>query len=186
MTQRKGEHGVDDDATLALRIATGADRDAEAALCRRWLPRVRAYGRVHLRDREAASDFAQDVLVVLLRALRAGEVEECERLAAYVSGVCRNVVRDWRRTDQRKQALLQRFGPGWDTNLPPPPSVDRERLAACLHGLEARDLAIVALTYFAGRSGDEIALELVMTAGSVRSARHRALAKLHQCLEAAT
>ncbi len=186
MPQSSGERAADGDAALALRIASGDDREAEAALCRRWLPRVRAYGRVHLRDADAASDVAQDILVVMLQALRAGRVEECDRLAAYVSGVCRNVVRDWRRTEQRKQVLLERFGPGWDASVPPAPTVDRERLAGCLNRLEARDRAIVALTYFAGRSGDEIALELVMAAGSVRVARHRALAKLHHCLEAAT
>ncbi len=183
MPQSSGERGDDGDVALALRVAAGEDPEAEAALCRRWLPRVRAYGRVHLRDADAASDVAQEILVVILRSLREGRVHGLNRLAAYVSGVCRNVVRDWRKTERRRHVLLERFGPGWDASVAPAPTVDRERLAGCLGELGARDQTIIALTYFAGRSGDEIARELVMTPGGVRVARHRALAKLHACIE---
>ena len=173
----------DDDGALAARIGAGDDREAEAILCRRWLPRVRAYGRVHMRDGHAASDVAQEILVVLIRALREGRVQERDRLAAYVSGVCRNVVRDWKKGEARRHELLERFGPAWDTTVPPAPSTDRARLTDCMNRLGARDRAIVVLTYFSDRSCDEIGRELEMNAGGVRVARHRALAKLHRCVE---
>ncbi len=171
-----------DDATLAERIGAGDDADAEAQLCRRWFPRIRAYGRLHLRDADAAADLAQEVLVVVIGALRERRVSETDRLAAYVSGVCRNVVRDWKKGERRRGALLQRFGPTWLETVTPPPQVEGARLSDCLGRLGTRDRAIVVLTYYADRDGDEIARQLGMSAGNVRVARHRALKQLLACL----
>jgi RNA polymerase sigma-70 factor (ECF subfamily) len=172
----------DDDAVLAARIGAGDDREAEARLCRRWFPRVRAYGRVHLRDADVAADLAQEVLVVVIRALRERRVTEVDRLAAYVSGVCRNVVRDWKKGERRRGALLERFGPSWAEIAAPAPSMERAQITSCLGRLTPRDRAIVLLTYFADRDGDEIARELDMTPGNVRVARHRALKQLLGCI----
>jgi RNA polymerase sigma factor (sigma-70 family) len=173
-----------DDAALAARIAGGDDAQAEAMLCRRWLPRVRAYGRVHLRDADAdaAADLAQEVLVIVIRALRERRVNEGERLAAYVSGVCRNVTRDWKKGERRRAALLDRFGPAWAQIAQPAPAVDRAQLARCLQSLSARGRAVVVLTYFGDKDGDEIARELGMSSGNVRVTRHRALEQLLECM----
>ena len=67
------------EAELARRIAAAApaiDREAEAALCRLLAPRVRLYGRRHLRDEEEARDLMQHVMVATLEKLRAGELRE--------------------------------------------------------------------------------------------------------------
>ena len=171
-----------EDASLARRIGAGDDVDAESRLCRRWFPRIRAYGRLHLRDADAAADLAQEVLVVVIGALRERRVTETDRLAAYVSGVCRNLVRDWKKGERRRGALLERFGPTWMERVAPPPSVEGSRLSECLGRLGARDRAIIALTYYADRDGDDIARELGMTVGNVRVARHRALKQLLACI----
>jgi RNA polymerase sigma factor (sigma-70 family) len=63
--------------------------------------------------------------------------------------------------------------------------LDRDRLADCLGRLSARDRAIVALTFYAERSADQIARELGTTSGNVRVLRHRALSRLQDCLEGA-
>jgi len=171
-----------DDASLAERIGAGDDPDAEAQLCRRWFPRVRAYGRLHLRDADAAADLAQEVLVVVIGALRERRVTDADRLAAYVSGVCRNIVRDWKKGERRRGARLQRFGATWLETVAPAPSVEGARLSECLGRLGPRDRAIVVLTYYADSDGDEIARELGMTTGNVRVARHRALKQLLACI----
>ena len=70
------------DEALARRIAGGppGSTDAEEAeLYRRFAPRVRLYGRRHLRDAAAADDLAQDVLLLTFERLRAGEVRRPER-----------------------------------------------------------------------------------------------------------
>ncbi len=171
-----------EDAALARRIAADRDGSAEALLCRRLFPRIRAYGMCHLRQEAAASDFAQHVLVVLLEALRAGRVTEPERLAAFVMGTCRNTVLDWRRVDRRRRALLERFRPLLAPLAEETSALDREKLAQCLEHLTPRERAIVVLTYFVDNDADEIGRELAMSTGSVRVARHRTLKRLHDCL----
>jgi RNA polymerase sigma-70 factor (ECF subfamily) len=169
------------DVSLAERIASGNDTDAEAELCRRWFPRIRAYGRLHLGAE--AGDLAQEVLVVLLRALRERRVTDVQRLPAYVSGVCRNMTREWKTGERRKSMLLERFGPTLAEIAAPPPPIERLRLVECLKKLSARDRAVVVLTYYADKDGDEIARDLEMSAGNVRVTRHRALKQLLHCVE---
>ncbi len=172
-----------EDAALARRVAGGRDRTAEAELCRRLVPRVRAYGLRHLRDAATAADLAQHVVVVVIEALRAGRVEEPERLAAFVMGVCRNTLFDWRRSEQRRRSLLEEFGPTMaEVASWPPARIDGSRLAACIERLPARERMVVALTYLADQDCDQIAGALGMSAGNVRVVRHRALRHLHDCL----
>ena len=100
-----------EDALLARRIAASSDPDAEAALCRRLLPRIRAYGLRHLGQPADAADLAQQVMVVVIEALRANRVKEPDRLAAFVMGTCRNTMLDWRKGARTRAAALERYGP---------------------------------------------------------------------------
>ncbi len=172
-----------EDAALAERIARGGDGAAEALLCRRLFPRIRAYGMRHLRDEAAASDLAQHVLVVVLEALRANRVERSGRLAAFVMGTCRNTVVEWRKVERRRASVLEKFAP----TLPAAAemdvvSLDAATLARCLEALAPRERAILTLTYFSERDAAEIAEELAMTPGNVRTGRHRALHHMHDCI----
>jgi RNA polymerase sigma-70 factor (ECF subfamily) len=171
---------ADDDFSLAERIASGNDPQAEAELCRRWFPRIRAYGRLHLGAE--AGDLAQEVLLVLLRALRERRVTDVHRLSAYVSGVCRNMTREWRIGERRRSMLLERLGPTLSEVTAPPPPIERLRLIECLKKLSVRDRAVVVLTFYADKDGDEIARELEMSVGNVRVTRHRALKQLLDCI----
>ena len=74
-------HGSD--AELVWRIGLGPDAAAEVGLFHRMAPRIRLYGLRHLRDREAAEDLVQNVLIVTLEALRAGRLREGDRLAFF-------------------------------------------------------------------------------------------------------
>jgi RNA polymerase sigma-70 factor (ECF subfamily) len=171
-----------DDAALAARIAGGGDPQAEEQLARAWFPRVRAWSRLHARDADAAADLAQEELIVVLAALRERRVTETGRLPAYVLGVCRNVARDWSKGQRRRGALLERFGSEWAQAIPPAASVEKAKLAQCLQRLTPRERAVVTLTYYADRDGDEIGHALEMTPGNVRVVRHRALQQLLDCL----
>ena len=174
-----------EDAALARRITAG-DREAEAVLCRRLLPRVRAWGLKHLRDEVAALDLGQQVVIAVLEALRAGRVTEIDRLGAFVIGTCKNTLAAQRRGERRRADLLAEFGPALAGVTEQAPALDQERLAHCLGLLAPRARAVVALTFYAERSADEIAGELGLSAGNVRVARHRALAQLHDCMGAAS
>ena len=174
----------DDDGALARRIAErpGEARLDEEELARRFAPRIRLYGLRHLRDRDAANDLVQQVLLLTLESLRAGRVREPERLASFILGTCRNVAVELRRGGRRRQALRERYlvaEEAAEPTLPPP-----ARLADCLQRLAERDRSVLVMTFYAERSADEIAGELGLAAGNVRVVRHRALGRLRDCLEA--
>jgi RNA polymerase sigma-70 factor (ECF subfamily) len=170
-----------EDARLAKRIADG-DASAEGELCRRLFPRIRAYGRRHLRDEASSADLAQAVLVVVLEALRERRVTELDRLPAFVMGAARNTVFEWKRGQRTRRTLLERFGPAFADVAHPVEPIDDRRLTTCLERLPPRERTILVMTFYAERAGEEIARELGTTLGNVRIARHRALKQLHGCM----
>lgn len=173
------------DGELVRRIAArSADADqAERELCDRYAARVRLYGLRHLRAEDAADDLVQQVLLSVLEAARAGRVEEPDRLGAFVAGVCRFVVWDERRAEQRRRRLVDE-----ETVLLPAPEaglhpIDRRRLERCLGHLAQRESTVVRMTFQEDRPADDIARLLGITPGNVRVIRHRALARLQACVE---
>jgi len=177
-----------DDGALARRIAAAGDTPdsaAESELYRRLAPRVRLYGLRHLRDRQAAADLVQQVLLMTLERLRAGKVREPERIASFVLGASRMTVLEMRRGTRRREALLEEWGDMAEVfEAPEPLALDPDRLAACLDGLPARERSVVVLSFFADKGGDEVGAELGISGGNVRVIRHRALARLRECMDA--
>ena len=175
-----------DDGALARRVAEAGrapDSAAEAELYRRLAPRVRLYGLRHLRDRQAAADLAQQVLLMTLERLRAGEVREPAKIASFVLGASRMTVIEMRRGTRRREALLETWGDAAEAFEAPEPLVlDPDRLAGCLGALSERERSVVVLTFFADKPADEVGTELAISAGNVRVIRHRALARLRGCL----
>jgi RNA polymerase sigma-70 factor (ECF subfamily) len=178
-----------DDGALARRIAeSGAaapDSAAETELYRRLAPRVRLYGLRHLRDRHAAADLVQQVLLMTLERLRAGDVREPERIASFVLGACRMTVLELRRGTRRREALLETWGNAAEAfEAPDPVALDPDRLAGCLEALSERERSVMVLSFFADKQADEVGAELAISAGNVRVIRHRALARLRECMGA--
>jgi len=132
------------DGSLARAVAGAESVEAAAAeseLYRRFAPRVRLYGLKHLRDREAADDLAQQVMLIVIERLRAGEVRDPDQVASFVLGTSRMVSVGLRRTEARRDQLLGRFA------LREPEVVstdelalDLARLGPCLAGLRERGL----------------------------------------------
>jgi RNA polymerase sigma-70 factor (ECF subfamily) len=174
------------DEALARRIAGGppGSTDAEETeLYRRFAPRVRMYGRRHLQDAAAADDLAQEVLLVTIERLRAGEVRRPEEIGSFILGTSRMMAQGERRVSRRREALAARF---MDTTLEVAPlsiaSLDADRVAACLSGLVERDRLVVLLTFYAEREAPRIAEDLGVSPGAVRAIRHRAMARLRDCV----
>ncbi len=177
-----------DDGALARRVSAAGqapDTAAEAELYRRFAPRVRLYGQRHLRDGHAAADLVQQVLLMTIERLRAGEVREPDRIASFVLGASRMTVLDTWRGTRRRETLLDTWGdPTRVYEAPEPLVLDRDRLADCLAALTERERSVVALTFFADKAADEVGAELAINGGNVRVIRHRALARLRKCLGA--
>ena len=176
-----------DEAALARRIAAaGAEIDsaAETELCRRLAPRVRLYGLRHLRDPHAAHDLMQQVLLMTLERLRAGKLREPGSIVSYVLGMSRMTVLEIRRGTWRRETLLYTYGDTPEAVASPEPlALDADKLASCLETLAERERMVVVMTFFADKPGDEVARELGLSAGHVRVIRHRALARLRQCMD---
>jgi RNA polymerase sigma-70 factor, ECF subfamily len=175
-----------DEAELARRIAAsapGGSREAEAELYRRLAPRVRLYGLRHLRDEQAAADLMQQVMLMTIEKLRAGELREPERVGSFVFGVCRMLVLDRRRSYARRERLLQQYGDDLaiaDASIAP--RLDHDRLAECLDQLLERERTVLLMTFYEDRQAAEVAEALGLTAGNVRIVRHRGLKRLRDCV----
>lgn len=175
-----------DEVELVRRIASsppGHAADAEEQLYRRMAPRVRLYGLRHLRDDHAAADLAQEVLLIVIEALRAGRLREPERFVSFVLGTCRMVVLNIRRNAGRRQDLLDQF----QADLPaiaysPIPSVDRAQLERCMQSLPERERSVTVMSYFDEQTAQEIAGFLALSQANVRVIRHRALGRLRDCM----
>src|SRR5215510_15107522 len=96
------------DEALARRIAAGpagASDAEEAELYRRFAPRVRLYGRRHLQNDAAADDLAQNVLLLTIERLRAGDVRQPAEIGSFILGTSRMMAQSERRIAGRRDAL---------------------------------------------------------------------------------
>lgn len=157
----------------------------EAEVYTRYAARVRLFGRRHLGDAAAADDLAQQVLLIVVDALRAGRVREPAALGSFVLGTARRVASEWQRTERRRGALLARFG---DEAAPAgsegEPALDDGRLAGCLDTLAERERTVILATFYGGEDGAALARRLGLQAGHVRVIRHRAVQALSRCMGA--
>jgi RNA polymerase sigma-70 factor (ECF subfamily) len=178
------------DAELARRIVEGGAEAPrhEAELCRRYLNRARLYGLKHLRfDVTAAEDLAQQVMLVLLAALREGRVEDVERIDRFMLGTCRNVAHSMRRVRTRQAETARRLSSEPSGAVSPPwDGVETRRVEECLGGLAPRESQVLRLLIQEGRTATEVADALGTSAGNVRVIRHRAIVRLRECVEART
>jgi RNA polymerase sigma-70 factor (ECF subfamily) len=171
------------DPELVRRIGAGEDSEAESELCGRMLGRVRLYGLRHLRDETAAEDLAQQVLWIVIEALRAGRLEEPAKLSSFVFGTARLTLLDQRRSARRKQELLEAYP--LDVPIParaPEPRPDDTGLARCVQSLKEREKSVVMLSFYEEQPGEQLAGLLGLTEANVRVIRHRAILQLRQCM----
>ena len=174
------------EAELARRIAAAApkiDAAAEAELYRLLAPRVRLYGRRHLRDDEEAHDLMQQVMVMAIEKLRAGELREPDRIASFVFGACRMVTWEMRRGERRREALLEKYGPDLEiADIAVPPRLDEARVSACLQRLAERERTVLLLTFYEDQPAEQVGTAMGLSEGNVRVIRHRALQRLRDCV----
>jgi RNA polymerase sigma-70 factor (ECF subfamily) len=160
------------------------EADRERSICQRYSNRIRSYGLCHLRDGAAAEDLVQQVLLIVLQALRGGQVEDVDNLDKYVFGTCRYTVMDMRRGSARQRRIADSTATALPESYELPWAVaDRTRLDQCLERLEARARTVVLATFVDERDADDVGRSMGLSAGNVRVIRHRALAHLHECME---
>ena len=172
------------DAELARAIASAptAAQAEESELYRRFARRVRLYGLKHLRDAAAADDLVQEVLLVTIERLRAGEVRNPDEIGSFILGTSRMLAGSRERKTRRRETLTQLFHVREQYVEPDDDGGDIDAVERCLHALAERDRRVLILTFYAERTSSEIAAELGVTGTVVRVARHRALERLRACV----
>ncbi len=168
----------------SIAAAPGAARDAERALCQRYARRVRLFGLRHLKDEQLAADLVQQVLLLLIEALRAGRVEDPERLDSFVLSTARHLSWDLRRGERRREQLAERASAGLPEGYEPVwRTYDLRRIEHCAQELDMRERTVVILTFQEDQTAEEIGKQLGVSAGNVRVIRHRALDQLSRCVD---
>src|SRR5258705_12513314 len=83
-------------AVLARRILAG-DRSAEDELVNTYRRGVFVIAVARTRDREAAHDLTQEILIAIIKALREGQLREATKLTAFIQGTARNLINNYLR-----------------------------------------------------------------------------------------
>jgi RNA polymerase sigma factor (sigma-70 family) len=123
-------------------------------------------------------------MVSVLEALRAGRVEDVEKIDRFVLGTCRNVAHSMRRGKKRADELVRRLSAEVGEPLTPPwELVETRRIRECFYELSSRDARLLLLLYQEEASAAEAAKALDTTPGNVRVMHHRALSRLRECVE---
>lgn len=164
--------------------AAAGQREAEATLCERFAPVVRAFARRRLRGADAVEEFAQDVLLTMLEALRAGRVSQPERIGGFVLGICRNLALDRVRQRERREELWQIHGAALQSVSAEAVehSYEASHLEDCLSQLSQRSRDLIRLGYVESQGHDDIAAALSISPANARVLRHRTLASLRECM----
>lgn len=173
------------DGEIARAIAAvpaGAAQAEESELYRRFAHRVRMYGRKHLRDEAAADDLAQQVMLVTIEKLRAGEIRNADEIGSFILGTSRMQAGSMQRRARRRESLTARFHVPEISVDPSDAAPDIEAMERCLGRLAERDRRVLILSFYAEKASPQIAEELGVTATVVRVARHRALGRLRDCV----
>jgi RNA polymerase sigma-70 factor, ECF subfamily len=167
-------------ASAIVRRAIDGDLSAEEELIGHFAPGLLAHLTRRLRDREAARELADDVLMAMVRAVREDRLRHPERLAGFVYATARNLANSYLRMLHGRPQVEP-----LETDIA---AVDddgerlehHERLARVREGLdELRHLErqIVLMT-LEGLKPATIAAQLGLSCDVVRARKSRAMRKL--------
>jgi RNA polymerase sigma factor (sigma-70 family) len=165
--------------SLAERIHQG-DSTAETELVHTFSHRIFLMGVARMHDREAARELVQDVLVAVIGSLRKGQLQDPDKLLAFVHGTARNVINNQLRSQSQRPRLepLPEDLPqtGFTEQLE---EAERVRLVReALDQLVTKDRRILWMTLVEGRKPGEIAAALGLGCEVVRTRKVRAIRKI--------
>ena len=169
--------------SLAERIPQG-DASAETELVAEFTQRIFVMAVVRTHDREVSRELVQDVLMAVILALRKGQLQDADKLAAFVHGTARNLISN-RLRNQRQEPPMEPLPDdlaqaGLATQLD-----DRERvrlLHQALERLGPEDRRILHMTLVEGRKPGEIAATFGLTSEVVRTRKLRAVRKVAELI----
>jgi len=172
---------TDADAELMLRVQRG-DRAAFDLLMERWQQPVLHFIFRTLPDTEEAEDLTQAVFVQLWRT--APRYQPSARFSTFLFTIARNLRIDAIRREKRPELDPEDFmpdsAPAADESLVQ--ADDESRLRLALKDLPADQIQVVELSFFADKPHSQIATELGIPLGTVKSRLRLAMSRLKRAL----
>lgn len=182
LTMTRTPEAIEMDALLR-RVALERDRAAFAVLFGHFAPRVKAYLMRLGAPAAQAEDLAQEALLALWRKAHLFDAAKASA-ATWVFTIARNLRIDALRREKRPGLDPEDFQPD------APPDADdvmaladeEERLRAALKHLPPDQIAVIELSFFADKPHSQIASELDIPLGTVKSRLRLAMARLRAAL----
>jgi RNA polymerase sigma factor (sigma-70 family) len=140
---------------------------------------------VRVGDLQAALDIAQETMIGVLEALRAGRVNNHQHVAGYVHGTARNLINNYFRARGRPKTDGVVLDVEVAQGNPEQLTAERERLESverALAELKPDDREILRMTLVDGLKPGEIAARTGLTSEVVRKRKSRASKKLQQVI----
>jgi len=156
--------------------------EAFRALVHRWQGPLARRARDLTGDREAALDVVQESWIAVVRGLHG--LRDPAHFRSWALRIVANKARDWIRREQSRRRTAGKLA--LDAASPAPPEqshVDLERVRTGLAALEPSQRMILRRHYLEGRSVAEIATELGLPMGTVKSRLFNARNELRHRLE---
>jgi RNA polymerase sigma factor (sigma-70 family) len=164
---------------LPERICQG-DASAETELVREFTRRIFVMAVVRTHDREAARELVQDVLMAVIVAVRKGQLQDADKLPAFVHGTARNLINN-RLRKESQQPQMEPLPEDLAQSSLAQQHEDEERKTLVHNALERlgpEDRSILSMTLVEGRKPGEIAAALGLTSEVVRTRKMRAVKKV--------
>jgi RNA polymerase sigma-70 factor (ECF subfamily) len=172
-------------SALIVAVAERGDRDAFASLFNHFAPRVKAYLMKLGTTSEAAEELAQETLLAVWR--RAAGFDPARAAAStWVFAIARNLRIDLARRERRPlpgEQPAPEQAPRPDAQLAT--LQDERRVATALAALPAEQAEAVRMAFFSDKPHSEIALDLSLPLGTVKSRIRLAMGRLRILLEEA-
>ncbi|HWF01277.1 MAG TPA: sigma-70 family RNA polymerase sigma factor [Caulobacteraceae bacterium] len=171
-------------AAMIASIASSGDRDAFARLFGHFAPRVKSYLLRLGATSEAAEDLAQETLLTVWR--RAASYDPSKAAAStWIFTIARNLRIDLARRESRPPP--QAVEPDASTAAAPDAMVgaaqDEARVRRAMESLPKDQAEVVRLAFFADKPHSEIAGELDLPLGTVKSRLRLAMVRLRAAFE---
>lgn len=152
--------------------------EAFTALVRRWHGSLVLSAEAFTKDHEAALEVAQESWIGIIRGLR--RLRDPRRFRAWALRIVANKARDWIRREQSRRAVAAEARPEGERTAT---DRDLERVQDGLAALEPVARALLRRYYLEGCSVADIAVELGVPEGTVKSRLHNARNQLRLRLE---
>lgn len=171
---------------LLVRVRDNADREAYRELFEAFIPRLRAYARNQGSDAGTAENVVQDVMVTAWTRAHLFDPDKASA-RTWIYTLVRNRLIDQHRAGERRQRAYDGYASTFTASTTNTDSAEQaltgSRIATLLTELPDEQAQAVLMIYIEGKSHREIAEELDVPIGTIKSRTRLALQRLRKLME---